>query len=50
MELDTIASTFSGSVAADTGVAARCLQPELPLEELVRRSKPAVVYLRSVEV
>jgi S1-C subfamily serine protease len=49
VELDSIARTFSGSVAADTAARPVKFQPELTLEELVQRAKPAVVYLRGFE-
>jgi len=51
VDLDTIASTFSGSVSAATATPAQpaSLKPELSLEELVSRSKPAVVCLRGFE-
>ena len=49
VELDAIASTFDGSVSAATGGRPAGLQAELSLEELVRRSKPAVVCLRGYE-
>jgi hypothetical protein len=47
-ELETVRSTFTGSVSAATAVQPAELRPELSLEELVRRSKPAVVCLRSL--
>jgi serine protease Do len=49
VDLDTIASTFSGAVAAATPVRPAAAQPELSLEELVRRAKPAVVCLRGFD-
>lgn len=43
-----MASTFTGSVSAATVVQPAKLRPELSLEGLVRRAKPAVVCLRSI--
>jgi hypothetical protein len=48
VDLQTVSSTFTGSVSAATGVQPAKLRPELSLEELVRRAKPAVVCLRSI--
>jgi len=49
VDLDTIANTFTGAISAATAVLPASLQPELSLEELVRRTKPAVVYLKALE-
>ena len=49
VELKPISETFTGDVTArvsDSGVA---LAPELSLEELVRQTKPAVVYLKGLD-
>lgn len=47
VELDSIATTFTGGVTAKlAGSAPADLQPELSLEELVKQTKPAVVYLK----
>jgi len=49
VELKPITETFTGDVSArvsDSGVA---LAPELSLEELVRKTKPAVVYLKGLD-
>jgi serine protease Do len=49
VELQPISETFTGGITAkvsDSGVA---LAPELSLEELVRRAKPAVVYLKGLD-
>ena len=49
VELKAISETFTGGITAkvsDSGVA---LAPELPLEELVRQTKPAVVYLKGLD-
>ena len=48
VDLETVAGTFTGSVAAITPALATPLEPELSLEELVRRTKPAVVYLKTL--
>jgi S1-C subfamily serine protease len=48
-ELKAISETFTGGITAkvsDSGVA---LSPELSLEELVRQTKPAVVYLKGLD-
>jgi S1-C subfamily serine protease len=47
VDLDSIDSTFNGTVAADAGAQSAALKPELSFEELVRRAKPAVVCLKS---
>jgi S1-C subfamily serine protease len=50
VDLQAIGQVFTGGVRAkfaDTGNVD--LQPELPLEELVRRAKPAVVYLKGLD-
>ena len=53
VELDTVAGTFTGSITSNAGAATgsgalqpAMLQPELSLEEVVRLTKPAVVYLK----
>jgi S1-C subfamily serine protease len=48
-DLDPIASTFTGTVAAPDSAAPVSLRPELSMEETVRRVKPAVVCLRSFD-
>jgi S1-C subfamily serine protease len=49
-ELDPISSTFTGTVNAPDAVKpAANVQPELSLEEIVRISKPAVVYLKTLD-
>lgn len=59
VELDTVAGTFTGSIASNAGtlnsagasaVQPAMLQPELSLEEVVRLTKPAVVYLKGLEL
>ena len=49
VDLDTIAGTFSGAVAAHDALRPASLLPELSLEELVRRAKPAVVCLKGFD-
>ncbi len=46
-DLDPVASTFTGTVAAPDSTAPASLRPELSMEETVRRTKPAVVCLKS---
>lgn len=49
VDLETIASTFTGAVSAATPAQPAGFQPELSLEELVRRTKPAVVCLKGFD-
>lgn len=50
VQLDPIATTFTGGVTAKLGADARAeLRPGLSLEELVQQTKPAVVYLKGLE-
>jgi S1-C subfamily serine protease len=49
VDLDTIASTFTGAVSAATPAQPAAFQPGLSLEELVRQTKPAVVCLKSLD-
>jgi S1-C subfamily serine protease len=52
VELDPVGSTFTGSVSSSSRVTlqpASVVPPELSLEELVRRTKPAVVYLKGID-
>ena len=51
VELDAIESTFTGAVASRAPAALQpaSVVPELSLEELVRRTKPAVVYLKGLD-
>jgi len=50
VELQTIPEVFTGGVTAKLSGAGRVdLGPELSLEELALRTKPAVVYLRGLE-
>jgi len=48
-DLDPIASTFTGNVAAPDSARAASPRPELSMEETVRRAKPAVVCLKSID-
>ena len=48
VDLQPIAEAFTGDVVARTSDANATLQPELSLEELVRQTKPAVVYLKGL--
>jgi serine protease Do len=50
VNLETVASIFTGAVSAANAAQPAALRPELSLEELVRRSKPAVVYLKGLDV
>ncbi len=48
VELQKVSSTFTGTVHTATDLAAPSTsRPEVPVEEIVRRSSPAVVQLRS---
>jgi serine protease Do len=51
VDLDPVGSTFTGSIAAagTRALQPASVQPELSLEELVRRTKPAVVYLKGLD-
>jgi S1-C subfamily serine protease len=49
VDLQPISETFTGGITAKISDASVGLQPELSLEELVRQTKPAVVYLRGLE-
>ena len=50
VELRAVEQVFTGGVTANLASAGSVdLQPELSLEELVRRTKPAVVYLKGLE-
>ena len=49
VELRPISETFTGEVAANLSVTNPGVQAQLPLDELVRHAKPAVVYLRGVD-
>jgi len=50
VELQPIAEVFTGGVRAKLSEAGSVeLEPELSLEELVRKAKPAVVYLKGLD-
>lgn len=50
VELQAVGQVFTGGVSAKLSSAGTVdLQPELSLEELVRRTKPAVVYLKGLD-
>jgi S1-C subfamily serine protease len=49
VDLQPISETFTGGITARVSDAGAGLQPELSLEELVRQTKPAVVYLKGLD-
>ncbi len=49
VDLALLSETFTGGVTAKVSEASAGLQPELTLEELVRQTKPAVVYLKGLD-
>lgn len=49
VDLQPISETFTGEISAKLSGAASGLGPELSLEELVRQTKPAVVYLKGLD-
>src|SRR6266481_1713469 len=49
VELQPISETFTGGITAKVSDSSIALAPELSLEELVRQSKPAVVYLKGLD-
>src|SRR5437899_1646228 len=49
VELQPISETFTGGISAKISDSSIALAPELSLEELVRRTKPAVVYLKGLD-
>jgi len=49
VDLQSLSDTFTGDIAARVSDASVSLQPELSLEDLVRQTKPAVVYLKGLE-
>ena len=49
VELTPVTQTFTGTVSAKNEVGSSTLRPALSLEELVRRTKPAVVYLKGLD-
>jgi S1-C subfamily serine protease len=46
VDLQSVSDTFTGSVTANVSGAGGGPRPELSLEELVRQTKPAVVFLK----
>jgi S1-C subfamily serine protease len=48
VDLQPIVEAFTGDVVARVPDGSASLQPELSLEELVRQTKPAVVYLKGL--
>src|SRR5438445_6944521 len=49
VELESIAETCTGAVVANAPGGDAGVPPELSLEELVRQTKPAVVYLKGLD-
>jgi S1-C subfamily serine protease len=49
IDLQPISEIFTGGITAKVSDASIGLQPELSLEELVRQTKPAVVYLKGLD-
>ena len=49
VDLQPISETFTGGITARVSDASAGLQSELSLEELVRLTKPAVVYLKGLD-
>jgi serine protease Do len=49
VDLQPVSETFTGSIDANVSGAGAGLRPELSLEELVRQTKPAVVYLKGLD-
>jgi S1-C subfamily serine protease len=49
VDLQTITGTFTGSVSASTSTQPAALRPELSLEQLTLRTRPAVVCLKALE-
>ena len=49
VNLEAISETFTGGIIAKAAIAHSEVQPDLPLDEVVRIAKPAVVYLRGSE-
>jgi serine protease Do len=47
--LKAVSETFTGDVTAKVSDSSIALSPELSLEEVVRQTKPAVVYLKGVD-
>jgi serine protease Do len=49
VQLDSIAQTFTGEVAPARNAISMAARPELGLEEVVARAKPAVLYLKGTD-
>jgi S1-C subfamily serine protease len=49
VQLDSIAQTFTGEVGTARAAAPAAPRPELALEEVVARAKPAVLYLKGLD-
>ena len=49
VDLQPISETFTGVVAANVSGTSTSLQPVLSFEEVVRQTKPAVVYLKGLD-
>ena len=49
VDLQPISEAFTGEIVARVSGAGGGVQPELSLEELVRQTKPAVVYLKALD-
>ena len=49
VDLQPISEAFTGDIVARVSDAGGGVQPELSLEELVRQTKPAVVYLKALD-
>lgn len=49
VDLKLVSETFTGGIAARVSDSSVELRPELSREELVRQSKPAVVYLKGLD-
>ena len=49
IELQPISETFTGAVTADFSGTSAALRPALSFEEVVRQTKPAVVYLKGTD-
>jgi S1-C subfamily serine protease len=49
VDLQPISETFTGAVTANVSDSSVGLQPELSLEDVVGKTKPAVVYLKGVD-
>ena len=49
VDLTSISESFTGRISARVADSSVSLQPELSLEELVRQTKPAVLYLKGLD-